>query len=178
MIEIDIFGGKIDQLSSLKKALDKAISNAFQNACKRLLVEGVQLANQNAKELVLGDGVYNQEFEDAVVGNRKRRTKLNKYSFEGEIYNPTEDSAYAEFGTGLVGIATPHMVSTPSGWEYAMNPDRDYSYGWTYYGDGEFYHTYGLPSSQYMYTTGTQLPELFNKIYNEELEKELAKVVL
>lgn len=178
MIDIDIFGGGFDKITKISNEIQQAMERAFKLTCRQLLTRGVELASKNARELVLGDGVYNQEFEDAVNQNKSRKITLTKSTFEGVIYNPTEDSAYAEFGTGLVGMADPHMLSTPSGWEYAMNPDRSYGMGWIYNRGGEFYHTYGLPSSQYLYTTGQQLQEEFDKLYKENLDKELAKVVL
>lgn len=175
-MDIDIFNpNDLAKLEKFIKQIEKDYKKAFKDSCTEVLNKTLEQVQENAVTLVLGDGVYNDEFVDAVNGNEKKVIRNNGIDFEGEVYNETEDSAYAEFGTGLVGMSDPHFMSSPSGWKYAMNPDRDYSKGWYYSRNGLSHHTYGLPSSQYMYLASLDIEKNFKEIFDKQLKERLSK---
>lgn len=56
-----------------------------------------------------------------------------------------------EYGTGIRGAGS--SIGDPDEWEYEVNPDRDYSEGWSYKGDnGIREHTIGKEGKYIYYT--------------------------
>ena len=74
-------------------------------------------------------------------------------------------AAYVEFGTGVVGKASPHP--DPQGWQYDVNNHGDE--GWVYYDDdsGKFRWTKGFKSRPFMYNTARDIEKNCGKIARE-----------
>lgn len=62
---------------------------------------------------------------------------------------------YVEFGSGIVGLNSPHQEAAQRGVTYDRNGHGES--GWTYNKDGEFFHTKGYKSRPFWYATGIRL---------------------
>lgn len=78
------------------------------------------------------------------------------------IYSSSEDAAYLEYGTGLVGKTLPHEglqrgISTPPILKWGTHLYTAYdtyghgAAGWWFEKDGRRIHTVGIPARQFMY---------------------------
>ena len=74
------------------------------------------------------------------------------------IYTDCEWAKYVEFGTGVIGNENPHPDTSLGNWKYDANNHGEA--GWSYYKDGEWHHTKGMPSRPFMYETGIELADV------------------
>ena len=145
------------------KDIDRAIREVnqfkteFLEKCNRLIEaltdRGVEVAKVEVAQL---DAVYTGELMNSIEGYYSPSYNV------GIIKAGAYYAAYVEFGTGVVGAASPHP--NPQGWQYDVNNHGDS--GWVYYDDdsGQFRWTKGFKSRPFMYNTARQLERECKKI--------------
>ena len=135
----------------------KDFKKEFLEKCNRLIEaltdEGVKVAKLKVQEL---DAVFTGELMNSIEGYYSPTYNV------GIIKAGAYYAAYVEFGTGVVGSASPHPNT--QGWQYDINGHGDE--GWVYYDDysNDFRWTKGYKSRPFMYNTA------------RELEKECARI--
>ena len=93
----------------------------------------------------------------------------------GFVKVTSDHAAFVEFGTGVVGMASPHKNGeylSKAAWDYASGKEifftGDGRIGWIYpTDDGGFRFTEGMPSRPFMYETALELQRDLNKITTE-----------
>lgn len=132
----------------------------FQRKCdtliEKLTKEGADIAKMRVAAL---GKVYTGELQSSITGFFDKNTRT------GIIRAGAWYAIYVEYGTGVVGAASPHPE--PDGWMYDVGGHGDD--GWTYYNpnSGKYQHTTGEPSAPFMYQTGKELEKLCQKIAGE-----------
>lgn len=119
---------------------------------QRLVEAGVEIAKQE----VLTLGAFDSgELHDSLDG------LMYTDGTHGIIFTNCGHAAFVEFGTGVVGAASPHPTMP---WAYDTQNHGDK--GWVYYDEkqGRFRWTKGMPSRPYMYLTARQLEEKVGEI--------------
>ena len=97
----------------------------------------------------------------------------------GFVRVTNDHAAFVEFGTGVVGQASPHVNGeylSKAAWQYATGPKifttKDGRVGWIYpTDDGGFKFTEGMQSRPFMYETALELQRAFPKIAKEVFGK-------
>lgn len=150
--------------------IDRAIAevnqfkNEFLEKCDRLVEALVERGAEIAKlEIARLDAIDTGELMNSIDGYFSSESNV------GIIKAGTLYAAYVEFGTGVVGAASPHP--NPQGWQYDVNNHGDS--GWVYYddGSGQFRWTKGFKSRPFMYNTARQLEKECKKIAREVFGK-------
>lgn len=89
------------------------------------------------------------------------------------VASTADFATYIEFGTGVVGMGTPHPQPSsvePNGWVYDVNAHGEA--GWKYIGkDGKLHWTKGVPSKPFMYQATKDLENQLSSIAKEEFDK-------
>ena len=149
-----------------EKDIDRAIKELaqfkaeFLEKCNRLIEaltdHGVEVAKVQVQQL---DAVYTGELMNSIEGYYSPTYNV------GIIKAGATYAAYVEFGTGVVGMQSPHP--NPQGWQYDVNQHGDE--GWVYYDDesGTFRWTRGFKSRPFMYNTARQLEKDCKRIAKE-----------
>ena len=125
----------------------RELSQKARLLVQRLVEAGVEIAKQE----VLTLGAFDSgELHDSLDG------LMYTDGARGIIFTNCGHAAFCEFGTGVVGAASPHPTMP---WEYDINSRGEK--GWVYYDEkqGRFRWTKGMPSRPYMYLTARQLEE-------------------
>lgn len=148
------------------KDIDRAIKEVqafkreFVQKCEKLvetLTEyGVEVAKLQVKEL---GAFYSGELMNSIEGYYSPTYNVGIIK-AGALY-----AVYVEFGTGVVGKASPHP--NPTSGQYDKNNHGDK--GWIYYDEdhGVFRWTKGFKSRPFMYNTARQLEQECAKIAKE-----------
>lgn len=127
------------QLSFLQKMLGRKKFEEKADELARSLAEIVKneaISNLNAR---VGNASTGNLASSIDVDGKDKH-----YSVSGDYY-----LQYAEFGTGVVGLETPHPDASADGWIYDINGHGDD--GWVYFSDGNYYHTLGQQGKLFMY---------------------------
>ena len=149
-----------------EKDIDRAIKEVkqfekeFFKKCNLLVEELTNYGVEVAKlEVVKLDAIYTGELWNSIEGYYSPTYNV------GIIKAGAYYAAYVEFGTGVVGKASPHP--NPEDWSYDVNEHGDA--GWVYYDDytGKFRWTKGFKSRPFMYNTARQLERDCKKIAEE-----------
>lgn len=129
-----------------------------QILAEKLAEKGVEIARVQIADL---DAIFTSELLQSVHSEYKGSIK------GGGVWAVVADSEHAtfvEFGTGIIGKASPYKGALPEGvdWQYATGKTirqlADGRYGWFYKGkDGNWYFTEGMPSRPFMYNTANEL---------------------
>lgn len=90
----------------------------------------------------------------------------------GFVMVTSDHAAFVEFGTGIVGNATPHSNAeylAKASWKYMVGEKifttKDGKVGWVYpTDDGGYRFTEGMPSRPFMYETALELERQFVQI--------------
>lgn len=147
---------RLDEIDYAIRRVEQFKTN-FLYKCERLVKEltayGVEVACVQVAQL---DAIDTGKLLGSIGGY------FDLASGVGIIKADTPYAIYVEFGTGVVGSASPHP--NPNGYRYDVNAHGDK--GWVYYddGSGEFRWTKGFKSRPFMYNTA------------REIEKECAKI--
>lgn len=108
--------------------------------------EGIKIAKMNVMSM---NAVYTGALEESIQGIFFPAEHI------GVVFTDVPYALYVEFGTGIVGEASPHSGDTDIEWEYDIHDHREN--GWWYYtstdGYGRFRWTMGMPARPYMYNT-------------------------
>ena len=109
-------------------------------------------------------GVDIAKAQVVMLGKVKTGTLLNSISgyydpntHVGIIKADSEYAVYVEYGTGIVGMNSPHPTAGEDGWAYDVNSHGEA--GWVYPKEGGFWWTKGQPASPFMYNTLNQLQQ-------------------
>ena len=129
------------------KAYQKKVDVAGQNLTHSLTEQGVSLAQLNASYMSIYD-----------TGELVRGIDSQYQGDKGYVISSAPQSAFCEFGTGIVGATSPHPNPTLAGWKYDVNQHGEE--GWWYWKDGEWHWTAGMPSRPYMYDTAQMLRQM------------------
>lgn len=130
---------------------NKRVKKSGENLTRQLTEQGVSLAQQNASYMNIYDSgeLVNGIQAEYVGWGRTTRAAI------GKVHSTAPHSAYCEFGTGVVGMNSPHPEPIP-GWTYDENEHGEK--GWVYYDkNGKKRWTKGMPSRPYMYDTARML---------------------
>jgi phage gpG-like protein len=141
----------IKELNKYKRELSQKANLLVQ----RLVEAGVEIAKQE----VLTLGAFDSgELHDSLDG------LMYTDGARGIIFTNCGHCAFVEFGTGVVGAASPHPTLP---WQYDVNDHGEK--GWVYYDEkqGRFRWTKGMPSRPYMYLTARQLEEKVGEIVRD-----------
>lgn len=141
----------IKDLEKYKREIDAKAKTLVQ----RLVEAGVEIAKQE----VLTLGAFDSgELHDSLDG------LMYTDGAHGIVFAKCGHCAFVEFGTGVVGAASPHPTMP---WQYDVNAHGEA--GWVYYDEkqGRFRWTKGMPSRPYMYLTARQLEEKVVEIARE-----------
>lgn len=84
------------------------------------------------------------------------------------LYTDTPWAVYVEYGTGIVGKASPHPVPETAGWVYDIN-DHGVDGWWYKIGKGVFW-TQGQIGSAFLYTTGQWLTTQAVKVVRSNIK--------
>ena len=153
-----------------EKDIDRAIKELqqfkeeFLEKCNRLIEaltdHGVEVAKVQVAQL---DAVYTGELMNSIEGYYSPTYNV------GIIKAGAYYAAYVEFGTGVVGMQSPHP--NPQGWQYDINQHG--FEGWVYYDEesGTFRWTQGFKSRPFMYNTARQLEKDCKRIAREVFGK-------
>lgn len=139
------------------KAYQKKVDAAGQNLTHSLTEQGVALAQLNASYMSIYD-----------TGELVRGIDSQYQGDKGYVVSSAPHSAFAEFGTGIVGATSPHPNPTLAGWKYDVNQHGEE--GWWYWKDGEWHWTAGMPSRPYMYDTAQMLRQMVVQTAKEVLK--------
>ena len=150
-----------------EKDIDRAIREVkqfkkqFLEKCDQLIEtlteRGAEIAKIQVAQL---DAVYTGELMNSIEGYYSAASNV------GIIKADTLYAVHVEFGTGVVGKASPHPK--PNGWgQYDANGHGDK--GWVYYDDesGKFRWTKGYKSRPFMFNTARELERMCEKIAKE-----------
>ena len=141
----------IKELNAYKRELSLKAKLLVQ----RLVEAGVEIAKQE----VLTLGAFDSgELHGSLDG------LMYTDGAHGIIFTDCGHAAFVEFGTGVVGAASPHPTMP---WQYDVKQHGEK--GWVYYDEklGRFRWTKGMPSRPYMYLTARQLEERVSEIARE-----------
>lgn len=131
----------IADVEQFKRELDQKASQLIQ----RLVDRGVEIA----REQVISLGAFDSgDLAGSLDGLMYTDGK------HGIIFTKCNHAAFVEFGTGVVGAASPHPTLP---WAYDVNQHGEA--GWVYYDEveGRFRWTKGMPSRPFMHNTAAQL---------------------
>ena len=140
----------IDEAIQYTQSYGRKVSKSGEKLTRLLTEQGVSLAQQNASYMDIYDsGELVNGIKAEYVGGFGTATSI------GKVHSTARHSAFCEFGTGVVGMGSPHPDPMP-GWVYDVNEHGEE--GWWYYnGQGERRWTKGMPSRPYMYDTAKML---------------------
>lgn len=145
---LDNIDDVIKQLNEYKAWIDSKMPVLVERLCER----GVEIA----KELCPVD-----------TGDLRDSIHSMAEDMAGQIIASSGHAAYVEFGTGIVGAASPHPTLP---WIYDINGHMDM--GWTYFKNGRFYWTAGQPAKPFMHNTAKQLakeaPKIAMEVFSEQ----------
>lgn len=146
-ITIQLSDASINQAIKELKAYKRELSKKTRLLVQLLVEAGVEIAKQEVLTLGAFDSGELHGSLDGLMYTDGAR---------GIIFTDCGHAAFVEFGTGVVGAASPHPTMP---WEYDVNQRGEK--GWVYYDEkqGRFRWTKGMPSRPYMYLTAQQLEE-------------------
>lgn len=130
-----------------------------QKLAERLAKEGVAIARVKVAEF---DAICSSELLSSI------RAEYAGSVPNGATWLVVTDcgwSAYVEFGTGVIGMNSPHPNTSLANWKYDVNEHGDM--GWYYFKDGAWHWTKGMPSRPFMYQTGADLRTKVESIARE-----------
>ena len=143
----------------------------------------------NSKTLVQKLTDYGAEIARIKIVNMKAVDTGDLLSGVSGYYSPllnagfvkvaSDHVAFVEFGTGIVGQASPHTNGeylSKASWQYASGSKifttKNGKVGWIYpTDDGEFRFTEGMQSRPFMYETALQLEKEYARIAKEVFGK-------
>lgn len=132
-----------------------------QLLAEKLAEKGVEIARVQIADL---DATFTSELLQSVHSEYKGSIKGGGV---WAVVADSEHAAFVEFGTGIIGKASPYKGTLPEGfdWQYATGKTirqlADGRYGWFYKGkDGNWYFTEGMPSRPFMYNTANELKSI------------------
>ena len=152
----------IKELNQYKRDLEKKVSLLVQRL--------VDLGAEIARIKIVGMGAYySGELLSGVSGYYSPTLNV------GFVRVTSDHVAFVEFGTGVVGKASPHKNGeylSKAAWQYATGPKifttQDGRVGWIYpTDDGGFRFTEGMVSRPFMYETALELQREFPRIVKE-----------
>lgn len=154
-----------DAIKELRK-YRKSVERKTQQLVKRLTDLGAELAR--VKIVAMG-AVYKGELLSGVDGY------FSPLLNAGFVTVTSDHVAFVEFGTGVVGQASPHRNGeylAKASWQYATGPKiittKDGRVGWIYpTDDGGFRFTEGMKARPFMYETALQLQRNFPRMAKE-----------
>lgn len=95
------------------------------------------------------------------IGPGKYRIALRVDNGIGDNY-----AVFVEYGTGVVGAASPHPKAGEMGWQYAVGEQifttRDGKVGWIYPKEGIYRFTEGQPARPFWHEAAEELPLYIN----------------
>ena len=123
-----------------------------------IVATGEQIAKAQVVEL---GARYTGDLANSIHG------VYNPSSHIGLVYAGAWYAVYVEFGTGVVGSASPHPTPEVAGWKYDINNHGET--GWVFLDekDGTYHWTKGFASRPFMYNTARILEDLIPKIAKE-----------
>lgn len=143
------------------------LKSKTETLCSRLADMGVEIAKAKITDL---DAVFTGELKSSIKAEQKN-SNSEKIIFA--VVADSKHAVYVEFGTGIVGRASPYPTEFPDGvtWQYASGKTirqlADGRYGWFYQRDGKWYFTEGMPSRPFMYGTSLELQNQVVKVAKE-----------
>lgn len=148
----------------------KDIERKTKRLVQKLTDYGVKVARV---KIVSMGAVYSGELLSGVDGYYS--PLLNA----GFVRVTNDHVAFVEFGTGVVGKASPHTNGeylAKAAWQYAVGPKiittKDGRVGWIYpTEDGGFRFTEGMKARPFMYETALQLQRAFPRMAKEVFSK-------
>ena len=156
-IKLKLNDQSINQALKELTAYKKKVDAAGENLTHSLTEQGVSLAQLNASYMSIYD-----------TGELVRGIDSQYQGDKGYVVSSAPHSAFAEFGTGIVGATSPHPNPTLAGWKYDVNQHGEE--GWWYWKDGEWHWTAGMPSRPYMYDTAQMLRQMVVQTAKEVLK--------
>ena len=149
------FGLSVREIRNAKKELEK-YKNEFmakvEKFVEELAIKGVEIAEMNVAGF---DAVFSGELMSSID------FEAGDVITDGSrwiIYTDCEWAKYVEFGTGIVGSENPHPDTSLASWRYDINNHGEN--GWSYYKDGKWNHTQGMPSRPFMYESSIELADV------------------
>jgi len=134
----------IQEVKLYKEDLNVKISRLIET----LMEHGVEIAKL---QIMLLKAVYTGDLKSSIVGYFSPATNVGIVE-AGAYY-----AVYVEFGTGIVGKASPHPL--PKGWAYDVNKHGES--GWWYMSRyGRWQWTKGMVSRPFMYNTVRELERI------------------
>lgn len=113
---------------------------------RALTEEGVKTAKMNVMHM---NAVYTGELEDSIEG------VFFPQEGKGIIFTDVPYALYVEYGTGIVGMESPHPEPEGAEWKYDIHNHGEK--GWVYYlkadNVNQFRWTKGVASRPFMYET-------------------------
>ena len=160
------------------ESLEQAIQQLeqYSKGVERKSGQLIKALVERGKEIVaeeLEDLVYSAPGEEYRTGDLKNSINGDFDPTTGTGYVRTDlpYAKYVEFGTGVIGQASPHPVAGEQGWQYNIPTEHKDEHGfWTYYNErtGRFHSTQGFRSRPFMYNAARRL---------QDEAKDIAKVV-
>jgi hypothetical protein len=135
------------------------ITYKCQKLSQRLAEEGVFIARVKIAEY---DAIYTSELLQSI---KSEYGGVIQNGGKWIIYTGCDWAPFVEFGTGIVGSQNPHPDTSLVNWKYDINDHGDA--GWSYYKDGQWHRTKGMPSRPFMYETGRDLRLIITKVAKE-----------
>lgn len=131
----DIRAG-MKKIDRLEKNINEAVYRGLQKA-----------ADQIVKKLEANMDKYGVGGLKSGIFVEYSPTNFSIRVFKQDPENGENYALYVEYGTGIVGQGSPHPVP----WAYDINDHGEK--GWTYFKEGSWHHTRGMPARPYMYDT-------------------------
>ena len=145
MHKIVVSLGNVEEAIRQLEEYEKKVEQNIKDFLKKLLEDGVEIAKATIVEL---DAVESTELYNSM------KYTLYKEGNKGIIFTDSIHACYVEFGTGVMGAATPHPTNP---WDYDSNGHG--VDGWYYFDEkqGRIRYTQGMPSRPFMYSTAKEL---------------------
>lgn len=146
-ISMGLSSESIDQAIREVRDFRRKLEKCCNDLIRELTDQGVIVAKMNVMSM---NAVLTGQLEESISGIFNARNRV------GVIYTTVPYAVYVEYGTGIVGEASPN--DNPEGeieWSYDINNHGDK--GWWYYatidGKSGFHWTKGMPARPFMYNT-------------------------
>lgn len=171
------FAKKLEDLSNsiTNGEADNFLTNKGQKALDEIMQMEDVNSDQRADDYKDGNKVQVSTsqikfYNDSVIDIENADTWINDY---GKTFYPSELSLaeLIEYGAGEVGAKTAN--SKANNWEYMVNPNRDYAYGWEWNNGGSIEHTYGQAGRYIYFQLQENIDNNLDKWVNEFITKKM-----
>lgn len=145
-ISMDLSTQSVDKAIREINAFKKQLTDYCNDLIQRLVEDGVVVAKMKVMQM---NAVYTGALEESIEGIYSKDKRI------GIILTSKPYAVYVEYGTGIVGLESPHPDPQSANWEYDVNQHGEK--GWLYLkktdNGNKFRWTKGMPARPFMFNT-------------------------